>query len=79
MLQTGAAFFDLGCLLLGIYFIFTGCHLWKTLLRDYALMPSPHHEEGSQDYFVIDCKKEVCLAICTFLNTVYTIYAGTST
>lgn len=29
----------------------TGSRRWVTCLRDYRLMPCPHTEEGSQDYF----------------------------
>eukprot|EP00112_Aurelia_sp_Birch-Aquarium-sp1_P003075 Seg1345.4 transcript_id=Seg1345.4/GoldUCD/mRNA.D3Y31 product=Nicolin-1 protein_id=Seg1345.4/GoldUCD/D3Y31 len=31
---------------------------WKTVLSNYVLMPSPHHELGGQDYFIIDAKKQ---------------------
>lgn len=29
----------------------SGSRRWVTCLRDYCLMPCPHTEEGSQDYF----------------------------
>lgn len=32
--------------------------IWKTVLKDFKLMPSPHHETGSQDYFIIDAKNK---------------------
>ena len=52
-------------LLLFILFIhlllFSGQNTWKTVLRDYVLMPSPHHECGGQDYFIVNAEKQVSL------------------
>ena len=42
-----------------ILFFADGKIIWKTVLKDFKLMPSPHHETGSQDYFIIDAKNKV--------------------
>ncbi|XP_067159394.1 nicolin-1 [Apteryx mantelli] len=37
-----------------------GPRKWVTCLRDYRLMPSPHTEEGSQDYFSLFRHQMLC-------------------
>uniref|UniRef100_A0A8C4PA02 Nicolin 1 n=1 Tax=Dromaius novaehollandiae TaxID=8790 RepID=A0A8C4PA02_DRONO len=37
-----------------------GSRKWVTCLRDYRLMPSPHTEEGSQDYFSLFRHQMLC-------------------
>lgn len=34
-----------------------GAEQWKTLVKNYTLMPHPHLETGSQDFFVINISK----------------------
>ncbi|KAK4815106.1 hypothetical protein QYF61_015589 [Mycteria americana] len=38
----------------------TGSRRWVTCLRDYCLMPCPHTEEGSQDYFSLRRHQMLC-------------------
>ncbi|XP_061864644.1 nicolin-1 [Colius striatus] len=38
----------------------TGSRRWVTCLRDYCLMPCPHTEEGSQDYFSLHRHQMLC-------------------
>ncbi|XP_071611667.1 nicolin-1 isoform X3 [Heliangelus exortis] len=37
-----------------------GSRRWVTCLRDYRLMPCPHTEEGSQDYFSLCRQQMLC-------------------
>ncbi|XP_063204514.1 nicolin-1 isoform X2 [Chroicocephalus ridibundus] len=37
-----------------------GSRRWVTCLRDYCLMPCPHTEEGSQDYFSLRRHQMLC-------------------
>ncbi|XP_074692657.1 nicolin-1 [Strix aluco] len=37
-----------------------GSRRWVTCLRDYCLMPCPHTEEGSQDYFSLHRHQMLC-------------------
>ncbi|KAM6121091.1 nicolin-1 isoform 2-T2 [Pterocles gutturalis] len=37
-----------------------GSRCWVTCLRDYRLMPCPHTEEGSQDYFSLRRHQMLC-------------------
>ncbi|XP_062441907.1 nicolin-1 [Rhea pennata] len=37
-----------------------GSRKWVTCLRDYCLMPSPHTEQGSQDYFSLFRHQMLC-------------------
>lgn len=55
------------CLWLTIKLFETGEIKWKTCVRRMRLMPSPHKESGSQDYFAIS-KKQVshCKINCLY-------------
>ena len=36
-----------------------GNYTWRTVLKDFSLMPSPHNEYASQNSFIIDAEKQV--------------------
>lgn len=35
-----------------------GNYTWRTVLKDFSLMPSPHNEYASQNSFIIDAEKQ---------------------
>ena len=39
-----------------------GLERWKTAIKNYTLMPHPHFETGSQDFFVLfTCANQVSI------------------
>jgi hypothetical protein len=47
---------------------FPGDSKWKTCVRRFRLMPNPHMEEGSQEYFCVGKKQVIFHNLANFLK-----------